>query len=74
MITVTRLNSQAIVINAELIKFIEQTPDTMITLTTGDRLIVRESMKDVVARAIQYGRQVRAFWSVPVDAPRGPPE
>jgi flagellar protein FlbD len=74
MITVTRLNSQALVINAELIKFIEHTPDTMITLTTGERIMVRETVKEVVARAIQYGRQVRAFWSVPVDGPLGPPE
>jgi flagellar protein FlbD len=74
MITVTRLNSQALVINAELIKFIEQTPDTMITLTTGERIMVRETVNEVVARAIQYGRQVRAFWSVPVDYPPGPPE
>jgi flagellar protein FlbD len=74
MITVTRLNNQAVVINAELIKFIEQTPDTMITLTTGEKIMVRESMKEVVSRAIQYGRQVRAFWSVPINAPLEGPE
>jgi flagellar protein FlbD len=71
MITITRLNSQPLVINAELIKFIEQTPDTLITLTTGERVMVRESVEEVVARAIQYGRQVRASWSVPVAQPAG---
>jgi flagellar protein FlbD len=72
MITVTRLNNQPVVINADLIKFIEQTPDTLITLTTGERVMVRESLQEVVARAIQYGRQVRAFWSVPADQTTAP--
>jgi flagellar protein FlbD len=66
MITITKLNHQAMVINAELIKFIERTPDTMITLTTGEKLLVRESLDEVVERAIQYGRRVRCF---PVDMP-----
>jgi flagellar protein FlbD len=61
MITVTRLNKQALVINAELIKYVEQTPDTMITLTTGERIMVAESMQEVVDRAIEYGRRIRCF-------------
>lgn len=61
MIAVTRLNNQALVVNAELIKFVEQTPDTMITLTTGEKLIVREPVDEVVRRAIEYGRQIRCF-------------
>ncbi len=71
MIAVTRLNNQALVINSELIKFVEKTPDTMITLTTGEKIMVRESMEEVVARAIDYGRRVRCFWTEA--APGGPP-
>ncbi|MFW6155199.1 MAG: flagellar FlbD family protein [Planctomycetota bacterium] len=61
MIAVTRLNNRPMVVNAELIKFVESTPDTMITMTTGDRVLVRESLAEVVDLAIQYGRRVRCF-------------
>ena len=61
MITVTRLDKRVVVINADLIKMIESTPDTIITLINGDTVIVRESLDDVVRRAIDYARQVRGF-------------
>jgi flagellar protein FlbD len=61
MIAVTKLNKQAVIINAELIKFIEQTPDTMITLINGDHLMVRETVQEVVDMAIDYARQIRGF-------------
>ncbi|MFH1419579.1 MAG: flagellar FlbD family protein [Planctomycetota bacterium] len=63
MITVTRLNGEQIVLNADLIKIIEKTPDTMIHLLNGDHLMVRESSEEVVSRAIEYARSVRAFAS-----------
>lgn len=59
MIKVTRLNGREIVVNADLIRFVEQTPDTLITLTSGDRLLVKETMEQVVARAIEYARSIR---------------
>jgi flagellar protein FlbD len=59
MIKVTRLNGKGIVVNAELIRFVEQTPDTMITLTSGDKITVRETMDEVVERAIEYARSIR---------------
>ena len=61
MIAVTRLNGKRFVINAEQIRFIESTPDTMITLVSGDRVMVTENLADVVVRAIEYQRQIRAF-------------
>ncbi len=61
MITVTRLNDQALVLNAELIKTVESTPDTLITLINGDRMMVKESMEEIVRKAVEYGRQMRAF-------------
>ena len=60
MITVTRLNGKHLVVNAELIRTVEENPDTTITLLNGDRLIVRETMRDVVALVIEYGRHLRA--------------
>jgi flagellar protein FlbD len=65
MIAVTRLNNRRMVLNAELIKSMEETPDTMITLINGDHIMVRESMDEVVRRAIEYTRSVRAFVPVP---------
>lgn len=61
MITVTRLDERVIVLNAEHIKMIESTPDTIITLVNGDTVIVRESVEEVVRRAIDYSRQIRSF-------------
>ncbi len=61
MVFLTRLNQKTVVINAELIKMIESTPDTLITMTNGDHLMVRESVEDVVDKVIDYGRRVRSF-------------
>ncbi len=61
MITLTRLDKRIIVVNAELIKMIESTPDTIVTLINGDMLIVREAVDEVVRRAIDYARQIRSF-------------
>jgi len=61
MIVVTKLRGDHLVVNAELIKYIETTPDTMITLLNGEHLIVRESVEEVVMRAVAYGRSIRAF-------------
>ena len=59
MIALTRLNQQSFVLNADLIKFIESTPDTMITLTTGERMLVKESSEEVIRKVIDYGRMLR---------------
>lgn len=61
MITLTRLNDTRFVINAELIRTVEERPDTTIVLVNGETFIVKESMDAVVAKAIEYARMVRAF-------------
>ena len=60
MIVLTKLNKVPVVVNAELIKIIESTPDTLITLVNGDHMMVRESVDEVVQRAIDYARQIRS--------------
>jgi len=62
MIEVTRLNGKRFIINAELIRTIEEKPDTIITLTNGDHFVIRETMREVVARAIEYGRHLRQMF------------
>jgi flagellar protein FlbD len=61
MIQVTRLDDRRIILNANLIKCIERTPDTIVTLTTGDKIIVRETPEEVVGRIIDYGRKLRVI-------------
>jgi flagellar protein FlbD len=58
MIKLTRLNNSLIVVNAELIEFIESTPDTMITLTTGQKIIVLEGVDDVMKKVKEYRRSL----------------
>ena len=61
MIRVTHLNGKPFIVNVELVKYVEETPDTVITMRDGERLVVRESARDVVSRAIDYGRSVRGM-------------
>jgi len=62
MIEVTRLNGNRFVINAELIRTIEERPDTIITLVNGDHFVIRETMREVVQRVIDYGRHLRQIF------------
>ena len=57
MIHLTRLNNQPLVVNADLIKFIENAPDTVITLITGEKLVVRESAAEVLERVHEFHSQ-----------------
>lgn len=59
MIRLTRLNGKEFVVNAEMIQFVETTPDTVITLLSNEKIVVREGVDVVVERVIVYGRQVR---------------
>ncbi len=59
MIRVTRLNDRPFILNAELIRTVEEKPDTTITLINGDHFIVKESMDEVVAKAVAYGQSLR---------------
>ncbi len=61
VIRLTRLNGKEFVVNAELIQFLESTPDTVVTLVNNEKVVVREEVQEVVDRAIRYGRALRAF-------------
>lgn len=58
MIHVTRLNHEKVVINSDLIEMIEITPDTVLTLTTGKKLMVRESSDEIVSMVLDYRERV----------------
>ena len=57
MIGLTRLNSRPIVVNAELIETVEATPDTVVSLVNGKKLVVLEGLDEVVERVLQYRQQ-----------------
>ena len=58
MIRLTRLNHSEMVVNSDVIAYVESTPDTLITLTNGERLHVLERVEEVVERAFAYRRRV----------------
>ena len=61
VIKLTRLNGDEFVVNAEQIRFVESRPDTFITLTSNDRLIVKETVDEVVQRSVAYSRSLRSL-------------
>jgi len=61
MVKITRLNNVEQIINSDLIEFIDSTPDTNITMTTGRKLIVRESVDEVIDRVVAYKRRIFAM-------------
>jgi len=58
MIELKKLNDQTFILNSDLIEFIEKTPDTVISLSTGRKLVVKESVDEVVKKVIKYRRFV----------------
>jgi len=59
MIHLTRLNHVPVVLNADLIETIEATPDTVISLTTGQKLMVLEPAEEVVERVLEFRRAIQ---------------
>ena len=58
MIDVTRMNGSILTVNNHLIETVEETPDTVITLTTGKKIIVKESMKEIKDLVISYKKAI----------------
>ncbi len=64
MILLTKINKAPIVVNSDLIEFIEETPDTVITLTNNDRVVVQEGLSEIIRRVVQYRRMIAGLVSV----------
>jgi flagellar protein FlbD len=58
MIQLTRLNSKALIVNSDLIKFVEQSPDTTVTLLSGEKIVVLEKPGEVITRIVTFRRAV----------------
>ena len=61
MIQLTRLNKKEFYVNAELVKFVEATPDTIITLVNDQKLLVQETVDEVLRKVIEYKRSVNTW-------------
>ena len=59
MILLTRLNGKSFVVNAEKIKYVEATPDTLVCCENGEKMMVKETLQEVMRRAIDYARVIR---------------
>ena len=71
MIHLTRINRVPLVLNSDLIEHIETTPDTVVSLTTGQKMLVLESPEEIVDRVVQFRRSIAA---VPLRVERAPQE
>ena len=58
MISLSRLNKEVLMLNCDLIEFIEETPDTVISMASGRKLVVKESSSEIRKRVIEYKRQI----------------
>lgn len=58
MIQLTRLNNQLLVVNSDLIKFVERSPDTVLTLVTGEKVVVKESVESVLEKVAEFRRSI----------------
>ena len=58
MIRLSRINNQEIILNSELIEYIEKTPDTIITLVNGHKIVVLENPEEVIKKVIAYKQKI----------------
>jgi len=58
MIQLTRLNNARLAVNCDLIKYVEEAPDTVLTLLNGEKLVVRETTEQVIERVRDFRRSV----------------
>lgn len=67
MIKLTRLDNREMVINADLIETIEATPDSIITLLTGKKIIVKDTVDEIVEKVVKYREVVKPIIVRPVE-------
>jgi flagellar protein FlbD len=58
MIRLTRINQIPLVLNADLIEHLETTPDTIVSMTNGQKFVVLESSDDVIRKVIEFRREI----------------
>ena len=60
MVILTKLNDQSFTVNDDLIETLEQTPDTVIVMTTGNKYVVKESPEEIIDKIVEFKRRIHA--------------
>jgi len=58
MIRLTRLNGQEVVVNADLIEFLESTPETIVSMTTGKKVVVKEKVAEIIRLVAEFRARI----------------
>ncbi len=58
MIVLTKLNNASIAVNSDLIQYVEETPDTVITMSNNDKVVVREGMTEIIQKVVHFRRLI----------------
>jgi flagellar protein FlbD len=64
MILLTKINGHQIALNADMIEYIEETPDTVITLNNNDKVLVKDRMTDIIEKVVRYRRALAGLVDV----------
>ena len=59
MILLTKINNAQVAVNCDMIQFIEETPDSVITLGNGDKIMVKERMAEIIEKIVEYRYRIR---------------
>jgi len=65
VIPLRRLNNQPIIVNCDLIESVESTPDSVVTLTSGNKLIVRDSLEEICKKVVEFKRAIYGSGKAP---------
>ncbi len=71
MIVLTKINKAPIAVNSDLIQCIEETPDTVITMTNNDKVVVQESMSEIIQKVVHFRRLVNRQIEAEYERQRG---
>jgi len=58
MIVLTKINKALIAVNSDLIQYVEETPDTVITMTNNDKVVVQEGMTEIIQKVVHFRRLI----------------
>lgn len=71
MIILTKINKAQIAVNPDLIQYIEETPDTVITMTTSDKVVVQDPMSEIIGKIVSYRRHINLLVETEYERQRG---
>jgi len=71
MIVLTKINKAPIAVNSDLIQYIEETPDTVITMTNNDKVVVQEGMSEIIQKVVHFRRLINRLIECEHERQRG---